>query len=150
MATYSDRRLMRAGAATAVALALAMVLAFNLQKLPGMKGTTYHARFSDASGLHTGDRVEIAGVRVGRVDKITIAGSGDASFASDGTVDATVMGSGNVNVTGSAKCTIHSMGSGKLNCTAGTTSTTGGPPAPPAPPTPPAAPTGPGPIPTPE
>ncbi|MGZ4451759.1 MAG: MCE family protein [Nocardioides sp.] len=80
MATYSDRKLMRAGAATAVALALAMVLAFNLQKLPGMKGTTYHARFADASGLHTGDRVEVAGVRVGRVDKITInTSSGGAS-----------------------------------------------------------------------
>lgn len=89
---------------------------------------------------------KMAGLKVDSA-KVTIAGSGDASFASDGTVDATVMGSGNVNVTGSAKCTIHSMGSGKLNCTAGTTSTTGGPPAPPAPPAPPPAP---GSSPTPE
>ena len=74
MATYSDRRLMRAGAATAVALALAMVLAFNLQKLPGMRGATFHARFADASGLKVGDRVEVAGIRVGRVDSIAIAG----------------------------------------------------------------------------
>lgn len=47
---------------------------------------------------------------------ITIAGSGSAEFASDGTVEAKVMGSGDVTVTGSAKCTINSMGSGTLRC----------------------------------
>jgi len=81
MSRYDDRTLMRAGAATAVALVLALVLAFNLQKLPGMKGTTFHARFTDASGLHVGDRVEIAGIRVGRVDAITIDGASiDVAF----------------------------------------------------------------------
>ena len=72
MAHYDERTLKRAGVATAVTLCVALVLAFNLQKLPGMRGTTYHALFTDASGLHVGDRVEIAGIRVGRVDAITI------------------------------------------------------------------------------
>ena len=75
MARRTERQLSRAGLATLVALILALVLAFNLQKLPGMRGTTYHAQFSDASGLHVGDRVEIAGIRVGRVDALRIDGN---------------------------------------------------------------------------
>ncbi|WP_300678903.1 MCE family protein [Nocardioides sp.] len=63
------------GLITAAVLVIGLLAAFNLQHLPGMKGTTYHAEFSDSSGLHTGARVEVAGIRVGRVDKITIDGS---------------------------------------------------------------------------
>jgi phospholipid/cholesterol/gamma-HCH transport system substrate-binding protein len=51
-----------------------MAAAFNLQKFPGFRGTGYHAEFTDASGLSRGDMVQIAGVRVGRVDSITIHG----------------------------------------------------------------------------
>lgn len=75
MARRSDRHLMRLGAVCLLVLALAMVASFNLQKFPGFRGTTYHAQFKDASGLKVGDVVEVAGIRVGRVDKISIQGS---------------------------------------------------------------------------
>src|SRR3954467_14897423 len=71
----SDQQRTRVGLIVIALLAVAMAAAFNLQKFPGFRGTTYHAEFSDASGLHVGGRVEIAGVRVGRVDKIRIDGT---------------------------------------------------------------------------
>lgn len=81
MSTHSDKRRLRAGLVTMAALLVLLTLAFNLQKLPGMKGTTFHAQFTDASGLKVGDRVEVAGIRVGRVDAITIDGARiDVSF----------------------------------------------------------------------
>ena len=66
-----------------------------------------------------------------KVDKaeISIAGSGRAQFASDGTVEARIMGSGDVSVTGSAKCTVNAMGSGTLRCSPAA----GAPPAEPTP-----------------
>jgi phospholipid/cholesterol/gamma-HCH transport system substrate-binding protein len=53
-------------------LLLVMVGSFNIQKLPWLRGTTYHAELSDASGLRTGSEVQVAGVRVGRVNKLRI------------------------------------------------------------------------------
>lgn len=47
---------------------------------------------------------------------ITIAGSGEAEFASDGKVDANIMGSGKVTIHGRATCKVNAMGSGKLVC----------------------------------
>jgi len=46
--------------------------------------------------------------------KVTITGSGDATFACDGEVAANIMGSGHVTVRGSARCRVQSMGSGSL------------------------------------
>ena len=51
-----------------------MAAAFNLQKFPGFKGTGYHVQLTDASGLHKGNMVQIAGVRVGRVNAHHIGG----------------------------------------------------------------------------
>ena len=51
-----------------------MAAAFNLQKFPGFSGTDYHAEFTDASGLHKGNMVQVAGIRVGRVDEIELDG----------------------------------------------------------------------------
>ena len=50
---------------------------------------------------------------------VSIAGSGDAVFASDGEVSASIMGSGNITVRGAARCTLDSMGSGRLVCERG-------------------------------
>ncbi|GAC1380362.1 MAG: MCE family protein [Marmoricola sp.] len=75
MARRTDRQLGRLGLICIVVLLLAMAAAFNLQKFPGFRGTTYHADFKDASGLKVGDIVEIAGIRVGRVDGITLHNS---------------------------------------------------------------------------
>jgi phospholipid/cholesterol/gamma-HCH transport system substrate-binding protein len=58
----------------AVVLAL-ILLAFNAQKLPIIGGgTTYYADFSEAGGLQANDEVRIAGVRVGEVDSVSLAG----------------------------------------------------------------------------
>jgi phospholipid/cholesterol/gamma-HCH transport system substrate-binding protein len=72
MARHSDRSIMRLGAVALLVLVLAMAASFNLQKFPGFRGTTYHADFADANGLSQGDMVQIAGVRVGRVNDIEI------------------------------------------------------------------------------
>ena len=53
-------------------LLLVGAAAFNLQKFPGFKGTDYHVQLTDASGLHKGNMVQVAGIRVGRVDGLHI------------------------------------------------------------------------------
>jgi phospholipid/cholesterol/gamma-HCH transport system substrate-binding protein len=74
MARHSSSSVIRLGSISLIVLLLVMAAAFNLQKFPGFRGTGYHADFTDASGLSRGDMVQIAGVRVGRVDSITIHG----------------------------------------------------------------------------
>ena len=59
--------------AVAVAL-LALFAAMNLQKFPGLRGTSYTAELSDGSGLRPGNMVQIAGVRVGRVSELELDG----------------------------------------------------------------------------
>jgi phospholipid/cholesterol/gamma-HCH transport system substrate-binding protein len=68
----SDFRLMQIGAISLVLLMLVLAASFNLQRLPGFRGTVYHAELTDASGLRTGSQVQVAGVRVGRVSKLHI------------------------------------------------------------------------------
>lgn len=75
MAHHSDTQLKRTGAITLVVIVVALTAAFNIGKLPWLAGTTYKAEFADASGLHVGNRVEIAGIRVGRVSAIDIEGA---------------------------------------------------------------------------
>jgi phospholipid/cholesterol/gamma-HCH transport system substrate-binding protein len=58
----------------AVVLGL-ILLAFNAEKLPIIGGgDTYYADFSEAGGLKPNDEVRIAGVRVGKVDSISLDG----------------------------------------------------------------------------
>ena len=73
MARRSDAKILRMGVICLVVLLVAGAAAFNLQKFPGFKGTGYHVQLSDASGLHKGNMVQIAGVRVGRVDALHIS-----------------------------------------------------------------------------
>ena len=72
MRRYSDGQILRWGAFTLVLMLLVMAAAFNLSKFPGFGGQVYHAEFSDASGLRPGNMVQIAGIRAGRVDKISL------------------------------------------------------------------------------
>jgi phospholipid/cholesterol/gamma-HCH transport system substrate-binding protein len=74
MARHSNASIMRMGTISLVVLLVVMAAAFNLQKFPGFRGTGFHADLTDASGLARGDMVQIAGVRVGRVNSITIHG----------------------------------------------------------------------------
>ena len=73
MARRSDAKILRMGAISLAVLLVAGAAAFNLQKFPGFKGTGYHVQLSDASGLHKGNMVQIAGVRVGRVGALHIS-----------------------------------------------------------------------------
>lgn len=73
-----------------------LVLAYNLDRVPLIgRGTMYTAEFANAAGLRAGDPTKVAGVIVGHVDSVSLAGShvevrfdlkgawvGDASTAS--------------------------------------------------------------------
>jgi phospholipid/cholesterol/gamma-HCH transport system substrate-binding protein len=72
MAHRSDAKVLRMGAISLVLLLLVMAASFNLQRFPGFRGTTYHAELTDASGLRTGSEVQVAGIRVGRVNNLKI------------------------------------------------------------------------------
>ncbi|MBA4150412.1 MAG: MCE family protein [Verrucomicrobia bacterium] len=59
--------------------ALALVAAFIVLEMAGgvdffRKGTTLHARFEDVQELKVGDPVKMAGVQIGRVDKVGLDG----------------------------------------------------------------------------
>ena len=73
MARHTEGSILRLGAISLVILLLVGAAAFNLQKFPGFKGTDYHVQLSDASGLHKGNMVQVAGIRVGRVDGLHIS-----------------------------------------------------------------------------
>lgn len=60
-------------------------------------------------------KADLAELKADRAD-VTIAGAGDASFSSDGKVEANILGSGTVRVIGRATCEVTSMGSGKIVC----------------------------------
>lgn len=72
MARRSDAKVLRMGAISLALLLLVMAASFNLQKFPGFRGTTYRAELTDASGLRTGSEVQVAGIRVGRVNELKI------------------------------------------------------------------------------
>lgn len=72
MTQRSDSTHSRIGVVSIAVLLLVMVASFSLQKFPGFRGTTFHAELADASGLRTGSDVQVAGIRVGRVNKLSI------------------------------------------------------------------------------
>lgn len=62
------------GAVTLVLIVLAALAAFNADDLPIIGGgTTYTAEFSESAGLHPGDEVRLAGVKVGDVRSVELA-----------------------------------------------------------------------------
>jgi phospholipid/cholesterol/gamma-HCH transport system substrate-binding protein len=68
----NDARILRLGAITLVVMALVSAATFNLSKFPGFRGATYYAEFTDASGIHKGNIVQVGGIRVGRVTSVTL------------------------------------------------------------------------------
>ena len=88
MRRYSDAQILRLGAITVVVMLLVMAASFNLSKFPGLAGGTYRAEFTDASGLHAGNMVQVAGMRAGRVQDITLEGDKVlVTFSVDNDVD---------------------------------------------------------------
>ncbi|MGQ0464575.1 MAG: MCE family protein [Sporichthyaceae bacterium] len=58
-----------------IAGTIALLLYNTLVNTIGRSTVSYTAEFDDASGLHSGDNVRVAGVRVGRVDSVKLAGA---------------------------------------------------------------------------
>jgi phospholipid/cholesterol/gamma-HCH transport system substrate-binding protein len=69
---YTEAQILRLGTIAVVAMLVVMAAAFNLSKFPGFGGTSYSAEFKDASGLRKGNMVQVGGIRVGRVQDITL------------------------------------------------------------------------------
>lgn len=64
------------GAVGLAVLVILLVAALNIESLPLIGGgNTYHAAFSEAAGLKAGDEVRIAGVKVGKVEKVDLDGA---------------------------------------------------------------------------
>src|SRR4051812_10400761 len=82
---FRERNPVKVGAASLAVLVVVMVLAFKAGDLPLIGGgDTYHASFSDASGIKPNDEVRIAGVRVGKVTSVDLNGNKvDVSFKVD-------------------------------------------------------------------
>lgn len=88
MTRSRDAKVIRYGVIALVVMALVSAATFNLSKFPGFRGTTYYAEFSDASGIHSGNIVQVGGIRVGRVADVTLDGSKvRVEFELDGDVE---------------------------------------------------------------
>lgn len=74
MRRYSDAKILRLGSITLVLMLLVMAASFNLSKFPGFGGDSYTAEFTDASGIHRGNLVQVGGIRVGRVQDVSLDG----------------------------------------------------------------------------
>lgn len=73
---FRERNPVPIGAAGLASIALVLFLAFNVQSIPFIGGGVhYRAAFSEAGGLIKGDDVRIAGVKVGKVEKVDLAGN---------------------------------------------------------------------------
>jgi phospholipid/cholesterol/gamma-HCH transport system substrate-binding protein len=75
MRHYSEKQILRLGAYTLVVLLIIVAAAFNLSKFPGFRGDVYKAEFTDASGLHKGNMVQVGGMRSGRVQDVELDGA---------------------------------------------------------------------------
>ena len=72
---FRERNPVVVGAISLVVVLGLILLAFNADKLPIIGGgDTYYADFSEAGGLKPNDEVRIAGVRVGKVDSVSLDG----------------------------------------------------------------------------
>jgi len=76
MIPFRERNPVTIGAVSLAVIATMMLAAFRAEDLPLIGGgNTYYASFSEAGGLKVNDEVRIAGVRVGQVREITLAGN---------------------------------------------------------------------------
>jgi phospholipid/cholesterol/gamma-HCH transport system substrate-binding protein len=71
---FRDRNPVIIGAIGLGVIAAMLLLAFNIDKLPLLGGTSHSAALSEAGGLKAGDDVRIAGVKVGKVSAVDLDG----------------------------------------------------------------------------
>lgn len=72
---FRERNPVVVGAVSLAVVALLILAAFRAQDLPLIGGgDTYYAAFSESGGLKAGDEVRIAGVRVGKVEDVSLDG----------------------------------------------------------------------------
>jgi phospholipid/cholesterol/gamma-HCH transport system substrate-binding protein len=70
---FRDRNPVTIGAISLAVIATLVFLAFNAQSLPIIGGgTVYQAYFSEAAGLKPDDPVRVSGVKVGKVDSLSL------------------------------------------------------------------------------
>jgi phospholipid/cholesterol/gamma-HCH transport system substrate-binding protein len=71
---FRDRNPVTIGSISLAVIAILVFLAFNAQSLPVIGGgTVYQAYFSEAAGLKPDDPVRVSGVKVGKVDSLSLA-----------------------------------------------------------------------------
>jgi phospholipid/cholesterol/gamma-HCH transport system substrate-binding protein len=76
MRPFTQRNPITLAVVGATVLAVMLVIALNVDRLPLVgSGPTYSAAFAEAAGLQTGEEVRIAGIEVGQVSDITLAGN---------------------------------------------------------------------------
>jgi phospholipid/cholesterol/gamma-HCH transport system substrate-binding protein len=118
MRRYTDGQILRLGAITLVVMLLVMAASFNLSKFPGFAGTQYRAEFTDASGLRSGNIVQVGGIRAGRVDEVELEGAkvvvtfevdSDVEFGNDSQASIEVL-----NLLGEKFLQLTPAGSGQL------------------------------------
>jgi phospholipid/cholesterol/gamma-HCH transport system substrate-binding protein len=118
MRRYTDAQILRLGAITLVLMLLVMAASFNLSKFPGFAGTQYRAEFTDASGLRSGNIVQVGGIRAGRVDEVELEGAkvvvnfevdSDVEFGTDSQASIEVL-----NLLGEKYLQLTPAGSGQL------------------------------------
>ncbi|SCG40529.1 MCE family protein [Micromonospora coxensis] len=76
MTPFRERNPVVVGAIGLSLVVAALLGAFQLDRLADLTGRAYQAAFRDASGLTTGNEVRVAGVRVGKVTAVQLAGDG--------------------------------------------------------------------------
>jgi phospholipid/cholesterol/gamma-HCH transport system substrate-binding protein len=74
MKPFRARNPLTIGIVGLVVLVLAFLVALNFDRLPLIGGTSYSADFSEAAGLRSGNEVRVAGVKVGTVSNVALAG----------------------------------------------------------------------------
>lgn len=82
MRSFQSRRPIPIAVLGLLTIALLLTAAYNLDDLPLIgKGTIYRAELTNAAGLRAGDPVKIAGVVVGHIEGVELAGTNvDVSF----------------------------------------------------------------------